>query len=474
MLDSSSPNLLRASGIKRLLPAFEPSSSPPRFKRQKSRPAPAEEETENRYPTPLPSSSIGLLPSSPPPAPSRRPLLKRSQSTVSERAPLSAVPSITLPLSGESVLLGRSSNSSHYRLSANRLISRVHIRATYFGATPAAKPKIELRCLGWNGVKVHCQGRAWELQKDDIFMSETEHAEIMLDVHDSRVVIMWPAPTAVGAANNCSPQGPPSGRVARSPSLDWEAGNDESADSWELARRVNARVKLTPVSPLPARRSHHSNTNSLIQDQSSASETFLDIYEDEPEVEGELPALASKDEETIEKDVGEAMTEMVPKSSAPVPADDYDEDDEDILSSDPEDNNEEADEPIVVRPDTPPPPPVAPRRRRRSASPSKSTIIQNHLTNQLAFSRVNSLPLSELYSNLPADIGAAVTIDCVKKLLSEAACIGEIKRVGKDAAGKPLEYQYYYMMDQDRDEGRKASVGGRSGMRTCRKTHKVC
>ena len=44
MLDSSSPNLLRAgAAAKRLLPPFEPSSSPPRFKRAK----PAA-----RYPTP--------------------------------------------------------------------------------------------------------------------------------------------------------------------------------------------------------------------------------------------------------------------------------------------------------------------------------------------------------------------------------------------------------------------------------------
>lgn len=487
MLDSSSPNLLRVSGVKRLLPAFEPSSSPPRFKRQKSRTALTED--ENRYPTPVPSSSIGILPSSPPPvvAPvARRPVLKRTQSTVSERAPLSAVPSITLPENGEPILLGRSSNSSHYRLSANRLISRVHIKTTYIAGTGSAKPRIELKCIGWNGVKIHCQGRAWDLQKGDVFVSETEHAEIMLDVHDSRVVLAWPGSPALGNLLPGSPfPGPPTGRVARSPSLDWEAGNDENLDPWESARRVNARTKLTPISPTPRRL----NGNSMIRRPSaSMAETFLDIYEDEPvpeifdETQIELPEhiadAASEPSRIITKDVAEALTEMVPK--------------DDTLSFEgeielPPMSLFSTAEALGAVPDTPPSSFCRPRAstsplsqqskgaRRRSASisPNKQITLQNHLTNQLAFSRVNSMPLSELFANLPTALAASVTKERIKEILSEVLCIGEIKRVGKDAAGKPLEHQYYYIMDQDKDEGRRLAAGGRAGMRNCRKTHKV-
>lgn len=570
MLDSSSPNLLRASGVKRLLPAFEPSSSPPRFKRQKPKTvltgsssattaagaaaaAPAIVETENRYPTPLPSSSIGNLPSSPPsalaPAPpppppvqapaSRRPLLKRSQSasTVSERLPLAAVPSIPLPASGEPVLLGRSSNSSHYRLSANRLISRVHIQAAYIPATPAAKPKIELRCLGWNGVKVHCQGRAWDLMKDDVFVSESEHAEIMLDVHDSRVVLAWPASPSSLSSN--IPHGSPlsgtgsggatAGRAGRSPSLDWEAANDENADPWETAHRVNARPKLTPVSPSPRPRRLSSSLAAPASAPSvfrrpsvSMAETVLDIYEDEPEEADpagrqtlpELPPLAAAvaaaesfplastqtdhsdddddhdDHDDCHAHVAEPPTDVVPKDDIALSFGSEPHLPPMSLFSTAEALRAMAAIPLASSPPCPPSVPSSSRRRPRasssplssvggarrtaSVSPNKNLTLQNHLTNQLAFSRVNTMPLTELYNNLPVALAAKVTKERVKEILLQLPCIGEIKRVGKDAAGKPLEHQYYYVMEHDKDEGRKAAVGGKAGMRTCRKTHKVC
>ncbi|KAA8906659.1 hypothetical protein FN846DRAFT_712731 [Sphaerosporella brunnea] len=500
MLESSSPNIHHVAGIKRLLPAFEPNSSPPpRFKRQKSR-SNITAEDENLYPTPIPSSSIGILPSSPPnishPAP-RRPLLRRTQSTVSERAPLSAVPSIVLPESGEEISLGRSSNSSHYRLSANRLISRVHIKAAYHAATETEKANVQLKCVGWNGVKVHCQGRAWDLQKDDIFMSETEGAEIMLDVHDSRVVLEWPPRRACRSSSNLSGSpitGPPSsGRVHRSPSADWEAPNDENVDPWEHTRRISSRAKLTPVSPTPRRNIHGSmnSMNSMIQPHTAQSmsmaETFVDIYEDEPvsddvgdETQLELPApiaeTATKFSRTSTRDVAEAFSEIVPQ----------DEIAHSFLGSEPvlppmtlfstaeplktppaafrRHRSSSASSPLSL--------PSSERHRSASISPGKYLTLQNHLTNQLAFSRVNTMPLSELFDNLPTALATTATMDRVKEILIETACIGEIKRVGKDAAGKPLENQYYYIMEEDRDEGRKAAVGGRAGMRSCRKSHK--
>ncbi|CCX13150.1 Similar to Protein TOS4; acc. no. Q06266 [Pyronema omphalodes CBS 100304] len=570
MLDSSSPNLLRGvNGVKRLLPAIELSSSPPRFKRQKSRTATVLED-ENRYPTPIPSSSLGTLPSSPPAAAAvsaRRPPLKRTQSTVSERAPLSAVPSITLPKNGETILLGRSSNSSHYRLSANRLISRVHIKATYHAVTQTTKPKIEIKCIGWNGVKVHCQGRAWDLQKDDVFVSETEYAEIMLDVHDSRVVIAWPgAPASRGDRENnltSSPStlGPPTGRVNRSPSVDWEAGNDENADPWDNARRINGRAKLTPVSPTPRR----VNNNSMINrrqsvSQSAMAETFLDIYEDEPEGAQELPpvnpnAANEVDNKPASHPETEAPTEAIHPPSefdaeiplappAELEADDEEEEprtdaDQTLIAdaqvnlefhaSEPSDSEADDDDESLLPPplrasalsstldepltetaeprsdfplhsfvphsDLPPfqtafppsTPPSAfargrsssplsaapsPQQNQTKMSPSKYITLQNHLTNQLAFSRVNTMPLSELYENLPGTLAVKTTKEMVGEILRDTKWVGEIKRTGKDAAGKELESQWYYVLEDDEDEGRRSAVGGRAGVRNCRKTHK--
>jgi len=216
MMDSSpskinaQPSSPSKTGVKRLLPAFEPFSSSPALPRptKKARSSPSEREAVYaKYPTPIPTSTTGILSSSPPRIHSR-PGLHRTQSSVSERAPLSAVPSITIPENGEILRMGRSSNSSHYQLSANRLISRVHVEARYIAASVPLEPnKVEIKCKGWNGIKLHCQGRTWELARDDTFTSETEFAEIMLDVQDARVLIAWPdrdRKDSVGAGTDSS------------------------------------------------------------------------------------------------------------------------------------------------------------------------------------------------------------------------------------------------------------------------------
>ena len=61
-------------------------------------------------------------------------------------------------------------------------------------------------------------------------------------------------------------------------------------------------------------------------------------------------------------------------------------------------------------------------------------------------------------------------------MIDRTQCIGEVCREGKDAAGKPLESEYYYIPDMDLDEGRRdAVVDGlrKPGLRACRKQHKV-
>jgi len=67
--------------------------------------------------------------------------------------------------------------------------------------------------------------------------------------------------------------------------------------------------------------------------------------------------------------------------------------------------------------------------------------------------------------------------DDLRKLLNATACIGEIHREGKDAAGKPLESEYYYIPDEDTDAERRAAVVDglrKPSLRNCRKQHKVC
>lgn len=64
----------------------------------------------------------------------------------------------------------------------------------------------------------------------------------------------------------------------------------------------------------------------------------------------------------------------------------------------------------------------------------------------------------------------------LKKLMDEIPCVGEIPRSGKDAAGKALENEFYYVPEMDTDIARRDTVTGGmrgGGLRNVRKQHKV-
>ncbi|KAK3080845.1 hypothetical protein LTS18_012583 [Coniosporium uncinatum] len=131
--------------------------------------------------------------------------------------------------------------------------------------------------------------------------------------------------------------------------------------------------------------------------------------------------------------------------------------------------------------------PSSPEKLQKSLSESP---IKNHVINQLAFSRLHSLPLSTIMGNLPLDLKRGQLADTadkgkstklelsnpdLKRLLDGILCIGEIAREGKDAAGKPLENEFYYVPEMDADSMRRDAVMGRrggTGLRAVRKSHK--
>lgn len=100
--------------------------------------------------------------------------------------------------------------------------------------------------------------------------------------------------------------------------------------------------------------------------------------------------------------------------------------------------------------------------------------LQNILANHLAFANILQTPLSQLRNT--SSLIKTLSIEELRAILSNGKCIGVIFRQGKDAAGKPLEEEYFYDMENDDDAERKSLVtamkGGRSGLRSCRKTHK--
>lgn len=497
----SSPPVGKASpvaqvvGVKRpapsLLPAFEPFSSSPPLPRPVKRPARASPSSkhglEKKYPTPVPTSSTGILPSSSPPQPSRRSGFQRTHSTLSERAPLSAVPTIELDEHSQPTLMGRSSNSSHYQLSTNKLISRVHVRATYFAAKPSNPKKVFIECVGWNGVKVHCQGRAWELRKGDSFTSETEDADIMVDVHDARVLLQWPR----HHENKISTP------------TDSDHSENSPRQIIAAARRTPNQSPLrqqhmhSPVSPSPAVQAVHATSSTPFT--SDLGPAPVQVYEDDPSEDVQPTQIeATQSTQQLTQPLGISLKDSVTS---------------DLLESKDFSDADEENDPIVhffgpygsnisrrmesfTTEDSPVRRPldvlkeasISPQCRQSSESTrdGEHGPIVNHVINQLAYSQRSSTPLSILLDHLPAHLkqesptskeNIRLTVESLTNMLDATPCIGEVSREGKDAAGKLLESEYYYIPDMDTEEKRRnAVVEGlrKPGLRSCRKQHKVC
>ena len=480
-----------------LLPAFEPTSSPrlPRPNKRKHDGSPVHPRLELlQYPTPVPTSSTGIIPSSSPRCPVR-PALHRTASTVSERVPLGDVRGLELNANGEPLLLGRSSNSSQYQLSANRLISRVHVKAAYHAPDDQhEKGRLIIECLGWNGMRIHCRGYTTDLGKGDRFESTQPHTEIMIGVQDARVLVRWPAiarrdaaPTLTDPAWDVDPltrPTPPATPPPSSPPL------------------MQTHLQ-SPVSPSPRARIQPMASSTFLGFASNppSSPPAVQVYEDHES--GEEPVTTPGQED--HRDQPGSATKASQTSSSLSPPENFSDHDEEndpiIFSFGPFGENllprmasfravspERRKAPLRSS--------VSPRQLKLKESGLESSFgrafmksipdidlvpIRNHVVNQLAFSRLHSLPLSTIMSNLPSSLKVSrresantFSEEHLRSVLDDTACIGEIAREGKDAAGKALENEYYYVPEMDTDEGRRSAVEvGKPGIRAVRKQHKV-
>lgn len=572
-------DLKRPSSQSQLLPPLELLSSSPGLPnvtstRRQSRPGSSTTKAPSvinnstaylKYPTPVPTSSTGIISSSPPRvAPAADPSTTRQSfpralsvvSVVSERAPLSAVPSIELNDNGDTLLMGRSSNSSHYQLSANRLISRVHVKARYIPASIPLQPnKIEVECNGWNGAKLHCQGRSYDMHKGEVLTFEAEGAEIMLDVQDARVLLHWPkrhardglvdlswedSPRSVRHVHSALPgEGSPRAR-----DLENGVGIDLGLLQSSPLRRAS-RIS-SPVSPTPANASFYktvasdlpsnSQHSSILSDLPSASERdqSVEIYEDDEPLHSEAIRRPSIPDQSFITDFGKSFSSDL--SDAQSDGEDMDENnpneenDPIITSFGPYGanlNNRMAsfsaaspkrrrldsgayvsthhtvdEDPCRSSKSASTPRPGSPRHKgsptptpdndgvfaSQSSDEGKEAVVEpdlshvdvptitNHVVNQLAFSRLSSNPLSTLLANLPAEDKGGLSREELKYIVEVTTCIGTIERQGKDADGKPLESQYYYVPEADGDENRRAAVVDglrKPTLRNCRKHHVV-
>jgi hypothetical protein len=402
---------------------------------------------------------------------------------------------------GETLLMGRSSSSSNYQLSANRLISRVHVKARYIAATNPLEPnKIEIICNGWNGLKLHCQGETYDLAKGDSFTSETEGAELMVDVQDARVLVRWPRrdkdQDALGHLSDSTWDESPRPRVAR-------AGSELHGSPLRRPTRL-----ASPESPTPANVSASSaSLDSLMPRGGEDDDAPVEIYED-----------ASADEKSPQqpksRDADASFMTQVAESFSSELSEPQSDDENDLNENDPiahsfgpfgasissrlasfsnvtprKSRNSLAN--ILESSPLPAPSPLGPADANSATAhgpsdanpatliglaPEALSTITNHVINQLAFSRLSSTPLPTIMSNLPTEERKCVTKDQLRIIIESTPCVGIIRRQGKDAAGKPLESEYYYTPELDTDEHRRLAVTDglrKPSLRNCRKQHKV-
>jgi regulator of nonsense transcripts 2 len=368
-------------------------------------------------------------------------------------------------------------------------------------------------CTGWNGIKLHCQGKTYDLAKGKTFTSDIKDADIMIDVHDARVLVQWPRNERKESSST-------------EPELAWDASSpqrNKSRRDLQHSPIKEAPRLVSPTSPSPLARNRIPPSSPLLSP--SRLHSTISIYEDEPlsptpangrEAKMLNASLTTTFDHSLDDSHRSALNQL---SDTFEDFSDHDEENDPIVHSfGPFGENllprmaqfRAGDSPTrVARPRTQPEPlrsvhsppqPVAIKeeeerqKKEKEEQPKEKpkiderraaaiAAIQNHAANQLAFSRLSSTPLSTILQNLPASFWKAdanaverFTRYEVRTILEDSKCIGEVIREGKDAAGKALESEFYYIPDNDEDEMRRQAVVNdlrKPGLRNCRKQHKV-
>lgn len=386
---------------------------------------------------------------------------------------------------GTSTKLGRSSQTCDYQLSANRLTSRVHVEITYIPSVSRLhREKLQILCVGWNGVKVHCQSKVFELRRGATFSSDMRDAEIMLDIHGSRVVLEWPEKPHLGPVSS----------------------DEEDLDASPTKKLKPMRRHSTPPSPSPI---HNRKVHTILpMSPTPSSQALLPSSPPIPTRAEPPPVEIFEDPESAEPEGAQQKDKDTTQSTAVDPElaeQSLETQSSDLSSAQNFSDNDEENDPIIhsfgpfganllqrmttINAGTSPVrsspvkiprlPHSEPLKPISSPLQPKSRLadfdVRSHVINQLAYSRLSSLPLSTILSHLPHD-ARNITLDDLKELIHETPCIGEVAREGKDAAGKPLENEFYYLPDADDDVDRQQAVVNdlrKPGLRACRKQHKV-
>ncbi|KAK9370489.1 hypothetical protein V1509DRAFT_560512 [Lipomyces kononenkoae] len=394
------------------------------------------------YPTPAPTSSVGLNTSSPSSkGPIRGPITNdqdedgdntflddaRQQAII--RAPLSTVALARVPRNGAELTLGRSSNSSSIVLSrTNKLISRVHVATRYISSANA----IEVRCLGWNGACVGTPTEEYALAKGETVEISAD-ANIIIDVCGERARVEVVA----------------------------DIEDDETDEEIFVSEKAsNSTVSDRDVSPVSVCGQTDPKVGFKIwEDREENIGRAVDKKENSPTVPAVMPASNAHPAENITAQKAPAV------QSAAASQNERGQQTITALAVPLSEARQASPTPIETG---------EPVRRSDSREPETDLgKLRIHIIAHLAYSRLASTPLSELKSSLP--IVDSLPVEILRTIIKSIPCVGVIQRQGKDASGKRLEEQYYYIPENDEDEHRRAAVEelrGHGGIRSCRKVHK--
>lgn len=483
----------------------------------------------NDYPTPNPSSTIGRL-SSParyedesdsvlnvPVAAKKAPETVSINRDFSILNPTEGVLRVPLLPSKKTIIVGRSSKSSDFFIATkDKTISRAHIRVAH------TSEKMVLTCLGYNGLVVRVprpcmvygcpSSNTYILQETDTpldaLLMECKLRTVKLDSSHTEFAVN--RGESVQIPRVCNVLVEIRGHlVLINPQDDDEELTDDEVPVLKKTGRVNALqtdlntpvssrtvhfkgtppakavFKVFPEEPTPSRESRSSPSTVPLKNASEHDMAAAEANAVEDKLSKVLavpfsqakPVLQAKPTFAIFEDkpqpISRAMTPPVSRNILT--------DKSNTLSVTPK-RKASSEEPPASRSM---PLPMQKKKKKapqpqaveidQSSIESLSNVpeINNILINHLAFLRLSLTPASFLNTILV--VVSKVSLVQLRCILNNIDCVGVIYRQGKDAAGKPLEEEYYYVPEKDNDSERPslvASIKGHGGLRSCRRVHK--
>ncbi|QPG74235.1 hypothetical protein FOA43_001560 [Brettanomyces nanus] len=461
------------------------------------------------YPTPNPSSSLGYLPSSSTGEDYSR-AVEENKENISPSSPQRVIKKYkanTLPLASTAsfnaqvrkiskvlnidpthdchVSVGRSTKLSQFTLNPhNKLMSRVHCIVDYI----SAEHKVQLYCKGWNGLNVTVPGLVdVKAVKDNVYSIEPKGLDA---VKSDRVLFEDPQFTNFYILKGETINLP----VMESIVMDIRGevvliefsreGDNELAMAVEDSKEVNeTKDEDEEVNEAKEEDREVNEAKEVIESKEAeeVNEAKEGIESKEAEVKKVIATAPIKSQtakaftETPNKIVTKVLAKIVTAQKLKANANSKE------SSKEPPHEHHKRVRKAYIREEEKEEKDLFEHMTTAQIQSVLKEIpglkdITHVLTNHIAYSRLLQVPLSDLLSLNPVKEGGLTRLQLRCVLVHHISCVGLIYRPGTDAAGLPLDEEYYYIPEKDEDKSRVTLVeelkGSASHLRSCRKTHK--